>query len=566
MKIASSRLVEGLVVAVVSAWVGCTGQALQQPGFGPGDSTENVSVKPTGRGDASVTKNGGGVDAGAAQAAGIELSGEPKYFRFVRLTNAQWAQSVVDLLSLPIASGIEASFQSPVLGTTDFSNNEQLLDIDQRGWTDYRDAAEKLADHVTASSDALASIYPGSDSAGFIDTVGRRVYRRPLTQTELSAYGALFTTGSARSGAKSSFAKGAELVLRALLQSPHFLYRSELAPAGSALTGYEIAAKLSLWLRGTTPDEALLLAAEKLTTADAVARQARALLEEPAAADVMRGFQRELLHFDRYAQISKVDVPGYSEALNAELLDTSYLFFDKIFGQGLGVRDIFTSTMGFIGPEMAKLYHVPAAGDGYVERELGAERAGYFTQLPYLTLHSLNGTPDSIHRGVSLNLDVLCAQLGPPATVLPPIPPLKPNQTNRQRIDTLTSGCGMACHNEMINPLGFAFENFDGMGQYQEKENGGLTIDSSGSYVFSDGRKSFENAAELMNLLADEQQTHLCYAKKLASFGLQRDIVSADLPWLNELAATSTEGGSVKDIIVELVKSDAFRKRGGGAP
>jgi hypothetical protein len=105
------------------------------------------------------------------------------------------------------------------------------------------------------------------------------------------------------------------------------------------------------------------------------------------------------------------------------------------------------------------------------------------------------------------------------------------------------------------------------MGQYQDQENGGLAIDSSGSYAFSDGRKSFQNAAELMNLLASEQQTHLCYAKKLASFGLQRDIVPGDLPWLNKLAATSmSDGGSVKRIIVELAKSDAFRTRAVGAP
>ena len=90
-------------------------------------------------------------------------------------------------------------------------------------------------------------------------------------------------------------------------------------------------------------------------------------------------------------------------------------------------------------------------------------------------------------RGVTLNLDVLCATLGPPATVIPPIPPLEAGQTNRQRIDKLTGTCGQSCHNDMINPLGFAFEHFDGMGQWRDTENGGLTIDSSGSYTFADG-------------------------------------------------------------------------------
>ena len=88
---------------------------------------------------------------------------------------------------------------------------------------------------------------------------------------------------------------------------------------------------------------------------------------------------------------------------------------------------------------------------------------------------------------MTLNLDVLCATLGPPATVIPPIPPLEAGQTNRQRIDKLTGTCGQSCHNDMINPLGFAFEHFDGMGQWRDNENGGLAIDSSGSYTFADG-------------------------------------------------------------------------------
>jgi hypothetical protein len=289
------------------------------------------------------------------------------------------------------------------------------------------------------------------------------------------------------------------------------------------------------------------------------------MMGEASATAVMREFHRELLHFDRYSQISKLNVAGYKESLNAEYQESSFLFFDKIFSQGLGVRDILTSTRGFVGPGMAALYGV-TGGSGFVELDLGAQRAGYFSQLPYLTLNAFNDEPDSIHRGVSLNLDVLCAPLGPPAVVIPPVPPLQPGQTNRQRIDTLTSGCGGACHNSMINPLGFAFEHFDGMGQYRDTENGGLAIDSAGSYAFNEGSKSFADNTELMQAIAGGEQAHLCYAKKLASFALQRDIVTADLPWLTKLASVSQgDTGSVKQVMLELAKSDAFRTHVGGA-
>jgi hypothetical protein len=489
----------------------------------------------------------------------------------VRLTNAQWARAVQDVLKLAAPSGLEQSFQSAVIGTTDFSNNELVSDVNQRSWSDFQTAAETLAAQVTATDAALARVYSGTDAAGLITTLGRRAYRRPLTAAEQSTYLTLFNAGSSLMGTRSTFAKGASLVIRAMLQSPFFLFRTEMGANGAALSGYEIAAKLSLWLRGTTPSDALLDSAAgpgKLDTADGAAALATTMLAEPTATAVMRQFHGELLHFDRYAQITKVNVPSYRESLNAEYQETSYLFFDKIFTQSLGVKDIMLSTTGFVGAGMAALYGVTAPASGYVERDLGSNRVGFYAQLPFLTLYGFNGDPDSIHRGVSLNLDVLCAQLGPPAATIPPVPPLMPGQTNRQRIDTLTSTCGASCHNEMINPLGFAFEHFDGMGQWRDTENGGLTIDASGSYTFADGTtKTWGGAAELMQVLASTPQAHTCYAKKIASFALQRDIVAGDMPLLTALTSTSmATTGSVKQMMIDLVRNNAFRTRVGGTP
>lgn len=515
---------------------------------------------------ASGASSGGADDGGSSSSLGIELNGAPQYYRVVRLTNAQWAQSVQDILGLSDPSGLEVTFQSPVAGTTDFSNNELLLDVNQRSWADFQTAAEALADQVTASSTALAHVYPGTDSSGFIRAVGRRVYRRPLTSGEVSSYGTLFKTGSAMSGSKSAFAKGAALVLRAMLQSPNFLYRTEFTPSDTSLSGYEIAAKLSLWLRGTTPSDDLLDMAPDLSNANAAAELASVMLDEPGAETVMRQFHGELLHFARFGTISKVGVSSYKTALNAEYEQSSYLFFDKIFSDGLGVKEILTTTTGFMGPGMAKLYGLRQTSSGFSEQDLGPERVGFFSQLPFLTLNGLNGDPDPIHRGAAINFDILCATLGPPAAMLPPIPPLEPNQTNRERITTLTKGCGGSCHGQLINPVGFAFEHFDGMGQYRDTENDGLSIDTSGEYEFSDGTKPFADAGELMQAMADSEQAHLCYAKKLASFSLQRDIVASDEALVRALAQVSrSDSGSVKRVLTELVKTNAFRIHDPGA-
>jgi hypothetical protein len=543
----------GVLVLAVSA-AACTG-SITDPGpngaAGPdGINPEGVDPLPTGT------------------PAKLNLQGSPNYYRVVRLTNEQWTNSVQTALRLPARPALAEAFQNVVSGTTDFTNNELILGVDSRSWSDYQTAAETLAAQVQSDPALLAALYSGTDSAGFIASVGRRVYRRPLTGDEATAYQKLFDTGPNQAGTQSNFAKGASLVVEAMLQSPYFLYRTELGAAGAPLSAYEMAAKLSLWLRNSSPDDALLDASAgpgKLDTADGAAAMAKKMLDEPAAKAVMRKFHGEFLHFDRYSELSKVGVANYDPKINPELAESSYLFFDKIFSQGLGVKDVFLSTTGFVGPTMAPLYGSAASGTGFVEQNLGSNRVGFFMQVPFLALYAHNADPDAIHRGVSISLDVLCAPLGPPADVIPPLPTPKPGETNRQRVDAHTKGCGGACHNSMINPLGFAFENFDGMGQYRETEKNMLPIDASGSFDFVDGTKTYKNAAELMQILATDQQTHLCYSKKLASFGLQRDIVEADLPLLATLASTSaSSSGSLKQVVIDLVKQNAFRTRAGG--
>jgi hypothetical protein len=569
------------VILAAGVVAGCSGQiggsSSGAAGIGSSGAAGAGSAGTTGSGatgvgnsvgTAGTTGQGGGGGTSTPVPGSLNLTGSPKYYRVVRLSNTQWANAIQTVLNVP-SGGLEQSFEGVVTGTTDFSNNELVLGFDSRNWQDYQAASETLAAQVTATDAALAKVYSGTDPSGFIQTLGRRAYKRPLTSAEQSTYMTLYNQGSTLMGSRSTFAKGASLVIRAMLQSPYFLFRMELGAKGAALSAYEMAAKLSLWLRGTSPDDKTLDLAGgsgKLDTADGAASLATTMLGESAATTVMRQFHGEWLHFADLSDISKVGVSNYSTSLNAEYLESSYRFFDNIFTQSLGVKDMFLSTTGYYGPGMAALYGVTAPASGaYSSSDLGSKRVGYFSQLPYLTLNGNNGEPNSILRGVTLNLDVLCATLGPPAALIPPIPPLQPGQTNRQRIDTLTGTCGMSCHNDMINPLGFAFEHFDGMGLWRDTENGGLTIDSSGSYTFADGTtKTWNDAAGLMQVLASTAQTHTCFAKKLASFGLQRDVITSDMPMLNSLTSASmAAGGSEKQLIIQLVRNDAFRTHGG---
>jgi len=522
-----------------------------------------------GAGGAGATASGGSAGTGDVPAAKpISLGGAPIYTRFMRLTNEQWENSVTDILRLTAKPGLGSTFETPVSGSTDFANNELVLTVSSTLWTSYRNASETVAAQATGTTAALTALYSGTDKDGFITTFGRRAFRRPLDATEIQKYGALFDQGSMMTGTGTAFAKGAALVIRGMLQSPFFLYRTELGTDGAALNGYEIASKLSFWLRNTTPNDQLLdaAAAGELDTPEGAAAQATTMLAEPGAAAVMKTFHAELYHLGRFANIDKAGVPNYTTALNPELEEASVRFFDRIFSQGLGVRDILTSTIGFVGPRLAPLYDLPApAGGTMTEVDLGPTRPGFFTQVPFLTLYAINADPDSIHRGLSVNLDALCVDPGLPIIELPEIPPLGTGETNRERITTLTGECG-ECHDTFINPIGFAFEDFDGMGQFRTTDNG-QPVDTTGAYPFMEGYMSFAGSADLMQLMANSQQAHACYAKKVAGYAMQRDIVMADLPMLEALAAVSSgAGGTIKQVMVDLVKNAAFRTRLGGAP
>jgi len=158
---------------------------------------------------------------------------------------------------------------------------------------------------------------------------------------------------------------------------------------------------------------------------------------------------------------------------------------------------------------------------------------------------------------------VLCADPGVPVEV-PALPPLMAGETNRERIQALTTPCGGACHGTFINPIGFAFESFDGMGRWRDTDNE-QPVDASGSYPFNEGTKEFDNAAQLMTFMADSEQAHACYAKKLSGYALQRDIIVDDVGLLGTLKDTSRATNSIKEVILELVANPAFNTRVGGA-
>ncbi len=594
--VGSTRLLALAVLPMLAASFGCTGTVSGPTDEGVGGGT---SVGPGGNSPTAGRPTNGGASqggspvsggsgsggskatAGAPNAGGgsmkpppapdqplpVDMEGAPIYSRFHRLTNDQYENSVRTILKLSTATGLADNFLHAVSGVTDFTNNERVVIVNDAVWKDFQSAAETVAAQVTATDAALQAVVATTDVATFVKSFGRRAFRRDLGPDEVTTYTALHTEGAAYAGTQTAFTKGAALVIAAMLQSPHFLYRTEMADKGAPLSGYEMAAKLSLWILDTTPTDAILDAAKggSFDAAEMAAAQAEAMLADPAAKAVMRKFHNELYKFDLYDHIAKDNVAGYTTDLNPEFKEASFMFFDRVFSQNLGVKEMLTTNVGFAGPNMAKLYGMSVNGSGLQQVTL-ADRTGYYSQAPFLTLWAINNDPDSIHRGVRINLDTLCAVPGLPAEQLPPVPPLEANQTNRERYTNLTAGCGGACHGQIINPIGFAFENFDGVGRARDMDHG-KPVDTTGTYPFAEGLKSFTGAADLMQLMASGKQAHQCYAKRIASYALGRDLVETDRPLVEALGAASLEGGaSVKGVMLALIRDDKFRTHVGGAP
>ncbi len=499
----------------------------------------------------------------------FNLDGEPLYSRAIPLTNNQWARAVRDILNLPAAPTQASSFLAPVGGFTLFPNNERVLEVTNQMREAYQLAAAEIALELLGQADGISRINAGSEADTFIRTFGRRAFRRPLTDEEVLAYQTLYQVGVGLTGDEPSFIKGANLVVEGLLQSPHFLYRTELEPTGAPLNGFERAAKLSFWLLGTSPSDALLdrAALGELDTPEGVSLVVDEMLSNPAAADMAVDVYAELFKFSRYRDVIKSS-PEFNPAVNDELEAVSRMFFRHIYEANLGLAEILTSTQGFVGPALSPFYGINPPPATPTLMELGPERSGYFAQVPYLMLLGDDGHSDAIHRGVFLNYQLLCAKLPVPPGEIPPLSAPDPNQTDRDRIEEHTGfgTCGEACHGGYINPLGYAFENFDGLGRIRAIDNG-FPVNTASAYpIGEDGMVPFSGAPELMSVLADSKEAHSCLAKSLMSYGLQRDVVAEDQAMIDQLTSVSqSQTGSIKEILRALVKSPAFLARPGAA-
>jgi hypothetical protein len=551
---------------------------------GPGAGGSTAATGGTGTGGTGTggtsgiagTANGGGgaVAPTVADCPTAALAGTP----LRRLTRFEYANSVRDLLGVDPAPAAELPADEV---TNSFDNNALVLTVSSLHAEKYVLVSEVLAKQAVQSlsyiSTCPTSMSEDACALDFARTFGRRAFRRPITAEDetmlLAAYAAGKTGGT--------HLEGMEVMIRAALQSPNFLYRFETTtPAGAAalvpLDQFEIATRLAYLIWSSGPDDALLdaAAAGALSTPEAVAAKAREMLASSKARVSVGHF------FNQWAGTTRLDIvtkasaafPGFTAAVKAGMQKELPAFVEHVLWSGDHLLStLFTSQSAFVTTELAAIYGVPAPAGSEVTPTLvtlpaSQGRAGILTQPGFLSVQAHPDQTSPVLRGKFVRSMLLCDPPDPPPDdVNITVPSIDQGGTARERFSAhLTAGASCnGCHSGM-DPIGLAFENFDAMGQYRTMENGRL-IDVSGEILDADDPAlagPFVGVLEMAQKLAASDLVRDCMATQWFRFAVGRTEVQPDSCSLATLQESfGAAGGDLNELIVGITRTDAFLYR-----
>ena len=476
-----------------------------------------------------------------------------------RLSNSEYVNTVKDLFGGQLPADLSFIAEARVDG---FDNNADGRTVSNTLALQYYTAAEKLAAAATANLPALLPCDPGARGEAacldqFLDSFGKRAWRRPLEAAERDGLKKTFAQGK-----ETSFADGIASVIQVMLLSPQFMYRVERGSAVPSagylrLTGFELASRLSYLLWGSMPDDKLLAAAEggSLRTGEDVLAQARRMLEDPRAARTVARFTDQWLRHEEIAALEKEEMvyTTFKPELRAALYGEVRALLDDVIWKGDGkLGTLLTAPYTFMNGPLAAFYGEKGVTGETFQKVMfdPKQRSGFLAQGGFLGVLGVNdgGLTSLVYRGVFVRERLFCTHVPDPPPDAPDMQPLFDPATtsarkwseDRQKIAL----CG-ACH-AAFDPIGLGFENFDGVGLYRTQDHG-QPVDASGELIGTDVDGRFTGVPELTRKLAASRDVRACMATQLFRYGHGREATDSDACTLDRLKSVSnTSGGSLE--------------------
>ena len=403
---------------------------------------------------------------------------------------------------------------------------------------------------------------------GYIQKLGLRAWRRPLTSAELDGFGALAASASTT---LASAVEGARWATVALFESPYFLYRPELGAAnasgGLRFTGYETAERLSFLIWNSLPDQMLLdqAASGALATADGIRTAATRMLAATAGREAVGNFTEEYLRLDRIATQAKDPMlfPVYGSNLQTAMVrDMRDTWTSVVFDDNASIMDLFTTTKVIVNSDLATLYGLDSTGltsTTFQTRSLPADgpRAGILSKAALLSEFANQQSGSPTLRGRFIRESLICQTVPPPppgVNTAAVDQPTNVPMTKRQRLEAHRSAALCAsCHN-LMDPLGLPLESFDAIGRYRTLDNG-LPVDPTSTF---EGQAIADSRA-LGVAVSRSVSVAQCVVQKYYAYAMGHELRDADGSVLNALAkAFNSSGFKMQDLILAAVTSDAF--------
>ncbi|MFT5359395.1 MAG: hypothetical protein ACI9KE_006638 [Polyangiales bacterium] len=490
-----------------------------------------------------------------------------------RLTRAQYINSVFDLTGLRIDPAIDndlASNGSVSVGTT-------RTTISPRAVEQYEDAAFDIAAQVVADETARARVVScdpaiaGDDAClqEFVEGFGRNAWRRSLSDEEVARYLAVTMNAANVLG---DFWGGVEFGVAGLLQSPNFLFRVELGDgaavgegesAGHLYSDHEMASRISFAICNTTPDRELLDAADAgtLSGLSGLRAEVERLAASECATEAIRGLFEEVVgltegHFVK----DEVEFPDLSPTLGDSLQESLLSTLEAwVMEDNVSYRQFFTRSDAEVNGEVAELYGLePGAARGFARAELPENRRGILSHGAVLARHAHAESSSPTLRGKFVRVSLLCQTIPPPPDDVGELPePSTDAPTRRERLAAHRENMACAgCHN-LMDPIGLALENYDGVGAWRDTENGAL-IDASGEL---DG-VTYNDAVGLGEAVSEHPNLMECLVRNFYRYAGGHIETSGETRTILQLKRSFEESGFIRDLLVELMLSEGFRTAG----